>query len=232
MRTRLRTFLGSAAVALAASSTATAAEIVYDPANLAANLQQVAHHLELIARLDEQIRLQWQALENWEFTRLEELLEGFESLREPFELDSAYQTDDPAALIEQSYSLSLSTDESLDALRRDWIALERAALVNARVVQNRVVEEVGAAQSRVAEYVTRSNAAPGPTAATQAGNEILATLIEQLMALSALELSAGRAELEQEAAQQAARAYQAALRAQLHRPLVPSTAIPAGGGVR
>lgn len=81
-------------------------------------------------------------------------------------------------------------------------------LIQAQTLHNQVVIEMPNTQSRVAEFVERSNSAPGQTAVLQASNEMLATLAGQLQALQALEVSQTRIELEEDARRQAEEAFQ------------------------
>src|SRR6266481_3303934 len=63
------------------ASSAHAVQIVFDPKNLAVNIEQVLHHLEVIDRLEQHIRNQFRMLENWRFTRLDELLASMNLIR-------------------------------------------------------------------------------------------------------------------------------------------------------
>lgn len=176
-------------------------DIVFDPTNFGANVEQVLQNIEILARLNEQIRNQLRMLENWGFTQLGQLLASMQHVRGaldeagPLDVDHRYPIL-PRAYSERDY-------EAMRQLERHWLEAQRTALVHAETLQNRIVTEMPATQSRVAEYVQRANAAPGQTAVLQATNETLATLVGQLQTLQALEVSETRIELEEDAHRQA-----------------------------
>lgn len=206
---------------------APAAEIVFDPTNFGANVEQVLHHLEVIARLDEQIRNQFRMLENWRFSLLDELLGSMLAIRGP--LDSAGSLD-----LARRYPIvprvyAQRDTEAMRQLKRQWLEAQRRELAHAQALQNQVVAEMPRTQSRVAQYVERSNSAPGQTAAIQASNEVLATLAGQLQTLQAMEISQTRIELEDEAHRQAQAAFQRQRRAAMMRdwPTTTTTNRPA-----
>lgn len=188
-------------VSFAVLSTARATEIVFDPTNFGVNVEQVVHHLEMIARLEAQIRNQYRMLENWRFTRLDELLGSLQAIRGalddagPLELARRY----PIAPNEYARLDA----EAMDTMSRQWLESQRETLVHAQTLQNRTVAEIPDTQRRVSEYVQRANDAPGQTAVLQASNETLATLAAQLLTLQALEVAQTRVELEEDAHRQA-----------------------------
>ncbi len=183
-----------------------ASVIVLDPTNLIVNAEQVTHHVSLIARLDGQIRNQIQMLQNWDFTRLVELLASMQRV--------SASTEGVAGLdLAGEYSISPGayTDRDAEAmrdLRRGWIASRRQAVRQTQATQESVIAEMPATQQRVGEYVEQARIAPGQTAVLQASNETLATLTAQVQSLQALELTAIRIELEEVARQQALATFQ------------------------
>lgn len=192
---------------------ASAQVTVFDPFNYKVNKEQVHRHWQVIERLDKQIENQLLILENWEFTRLAPMLEAMRFVRAPLD-DAAeiFADTDLNGALEAQYPIDPKAYASRDAtdmaeLRRAWLASQRASVALARTVQNRVYKEMEPTQTRIDEYVAQSNVAPGPTAATQAGNEIIATLIAQLQAVHAREIADTRAELEREAQAQAEEAF-------------------------
>lgn len=176
-------------------------DIVFDPTNFGINVEQVLQELEIIARLEEQIRNQLRMLANWDFSQLDQLLASMQTIRQAL--------DDAGALdLAQRYSITprVYAQRNAQAMRqieRDWLESQRTALIHAQTLQNRAVHEMPATQQRVNQFVQRSNAAPGQTAVLQATNETLATLAGQLQTLQALDLSQTRLELEEEAKRQA-----------------------------
>lgn len=189
--------------------------IVFDPTNFGVNLEQVAHHLEVIARLDRQIRNQARMLENWQFTHLGQLLASMERIRGT--VAGVAAVDLPGL-----YSIEPGTYAGIDAeamqvLRRQRLESHRAAVVQARTAQHQVVSEMPGGQRRVRDYLERSRVSPGQTAVLQASNETIATLAAQLQDLQALELAEARVELEAEAQRQAEAAFHRQRRTALMR---------------
>jgi len=182
-----------------------AADIVFDPTNFGANVDQVLHTLEIISRLDQQIRNQRRMLENWRFTRLEELLASMNVIRQTIDAADALDLSGRYPIDATAYA-GLDA-EAVQALRRQWLESQRAEVLHGQNTQNRTVTEMPGTQTRVGEYVRRSNAAPGQTAVLQASNETLATLTAQLQNLQALEIAQSRNELEEDAHRQAQAAF-------------------------
>ena len=199
---RLRNIaLLAALVTVLAAPTSKAADIVFDPTNFGANVDQVLHTLEILTRLDQQIRNQYRMLENWRFSRLAELLASMNAIR---------QTVAPAAQVDLAGQYPIDAPayagldaEAVEALRRGWLESQRAGVLHTQALHARTVSEMPGTQARVSEYVERSNAAPGQTAVLQASNETLATLTAQLQNLQALEIAQTRTELEADAHRQA-----------------------------
>jgi len=190
---------------LAPLPTVRAAEIVFDPTNFGINVEQVLHHLEVIARLEEQIRNQFRMLENWRFTRLDELLVSMQSIRQVIDEAGALNLAQRYPILPRAYAQRDA--EAMQALKRQWLESQRQALIHAQALQNRTVSEMPGTRRRIGEYVERSNSAPGQTAVLQANNETLATLTAQLQNLQALDITQTRVELEEEAHRQAQAAF-------------------------
>jgi len=222
---RLRNIARLAALAaVLAVQTGRGADIVYDPTNFGANVDQVLDTLEILTRLDDQIRNQYRMLENWRFTRLEELLASMNAIR---------QTVAAAAPVDLAgqYSIDAQTYAGLDAeavaaLKQRWLESQRAGVLQIQALQARTVAEMAAAQARVGDYVERSNAAPGQTAVLQASNETLATLTAQVQNLQALEIAQTKAELEVDAQSQAEAAFQRQRRDAMMRDWPTGTTAP------
>ena len=204
-----------------------AAVIVFDPTNFGVNVEQVAHHLELIARLDRQIRNQLRMLENWRFSRLSELLASMEQVTGT--LDGVVGVDLPGRYPVDENAYAARDATQMADLRRQWLASHRAAVVLARSAQNQIVAEMPTTQQRIGEYLEHSRSAPGQTAVLQASNETIATLAAQLQSLQALELSESRVELEAEARRQAEATFQRQRRATLMRDWEPQGFLRATG---
>jgi P-type conjugative transfer protein TrbJ len=99
------------------------------------------------------------------------------------------------------------TDTSYQSLQSGWDEQERTVLIENRTVQNDTYLNLEPTADRIQAYVEHSNSAPGATAATQAGNEELATLVAQLQSRQAQEITDARNEVELDAREQAEEAY-------------------------
>lgn len=212
----------AATMALTIGRSTPAADIVFDPTNFGANVDQVLHTLEIISRLDQQIRNQRRMLENWRFTRLEQLLASMNVIRQTVDAAGALNVSARYPISESAYA-GLDAD-AVESLRRQWLESQRAEVLHSQNTQNLTVTEMPGTQARVGEYVSRSNSAPGQTAVLQAGNETLATLTAQLQNLQALEIAQSRNELEEEAHRQAQAAFHRQRRDALMRdwPVTPN----------
>lgn len=227
MRELWRRNISIAVVLLATPIVSVASVIVFDPTNFGVNLEQVAQHLELIARLDHQIRNQRQMLEHWNFTQLDELLASMARVQST--VQSATDLD-----LSSSYSIDPGAYASLDAdqletLGRQRLRSQRTATLRSRIVQIQVAEEMVATQERIADYVREAGDAPGQTAVLQASNETLAQLAGQLQSLQAVELAEMRVEIELEADRQAEAALRAQRRDVLMRDWASLAVSPHGG---
>ena len=189
------------------------ADIVFDPTNFAEAVAQVAQDIQLVEQFRQQVQNQLAMLKGWDFTQLGGILQSMgvwqQVLGQP---DGGYSTADPGTPLNQDYpsdpgSYAGTTDASLQAMQTRWDQEARRILVQNRTVQNDTVRDMAPTAERMNQYVEHSNAASGITAAVQAGNEELATLVAQLQALQAQELTDARGEVERDARAQAEEAY-------------------------
>jgi P-type conjugative transfer protein TrbJ len=200
--------LGVLSIAGAAS-----ADVVFDPSNFAQNVEQVAHQVEVLRQMEQQIQNQLQMLQHWEFTRLGDLIGGMQRIGQVLrDAGDVYTSGDPAGQLNEQYprdprDYQSTTHDDWIAQRLAWEQRQRDSLAENRTVQNRVYGELDPTRTRVAEYVEQSNAAPGATAAVQASNELTATLVAQLQAMQAMEVTDARGDAEREAQDQAEAAY-------------------------
>ena len=120
-----------------------------------------------------------------------------------------YQVQNVQAAIDTAYPLNfanLSSGQVL-ALQQQWQQNQRAALIENRQVQDQVVQQMPTTTSQVGRLVAASNSAPGATAAVQAGNQIVATLANQMQQLEVLEASDQRTLVQKQAIRQSQAAY-------------------------
>jgi P-type conjugative transfer protein TrbJ len=147
---------------------------------------------------------------------------------------TTYSSNDPGATLNQQYpddpnSYSGMSDGSIASMEDNWNREARKVLVENRTVQNDTYQSFQSTAQRIGQYVDHSNAAPGATAAMQAGNEELATLVAQLQTLQAQEITDARGETERTAQQQAEEAYgeqqRLAVRGGWASPAAPSSSL-------
>lgn len=203
---------------------------VIDPSNLAVNVEKALQHLEMIKRMQLQIRNQMLMLENWKFTRLDDVLGDMQRIRRATGAPgTSGSPSNPAASglsdsasIDTTYPINQNATHApnlpgIENMREQWMRQQRQTIVRARTVQNVAYQQLSTSQARIDEYVQESNRAPGTTAAVQAGNEIIGTQIAQLQTLQALEIADAKAELERHAHRQARQSQSNHLRGFLFR---------------
>jgi P-type conjugative transfer protein TrbJ len=121
------------------------------------------------------------------------------------------------------------TDASYQSMQTGWDQEERSVLIENRTVQNQTYLNLQPTAQRIQSYVEHSNSASGATSAMQAGNEEVATLVAQLQALQAQEITDARAEVERDAQAQAEQAYalqqQQAVRGDWANPAQPTSSV-------
>jgi P-type conjugative transfer protein TrbJ len=195
---------------------------VLDVSNLAQAIEMVRHQVETVERLQAQIEQQKLMLQHWDFTQLDDVLQRMDALRDQLEqAGNIYTRPDPTPIFNRQFPTTFDESElsvnPVNSLREAWAESYRQTLVENRRVQNTVYTDLGATRLRVDAYIQQSNSAPGVTATVQAGNELTATLIQQVQALQTLEISQARAQVEQEARRQSEEEYSRQLRDWLNR---------------
>lgn len=195
---------------------------VFDISNFMQAVKQVQNGVQQIEQLKAQIENQKKMLQGWNFSQIDDTLRRFDAVRG--ELDRAgnlYRSTNPRQQLDGQFPTTFEDHTLVDNptvnLREQWLARQRDALTENRRVQNVVYADLAATRRRVSEYIEKSNAAPGMTAAVQANNELTATLIQQLQALQTLEISRARAEVEADAQRQSEEQYARQLHAWLNR---------------
>ena len=233
-RSKKRILIVAAAAALAVPAAAFA-DVVFDPTNFAEAVEQVAQEVQLVEQFRQQIQNQLAMLQNWGFTQLPGILQSMNVWQQVFgQAGATYSSTDPGTTLNSQYpsdpgSYANTSESSMDGIRSGWDQEQRNVLIENRTVQNDTYRDLQPTADRVQVYVERSNAAPGPTAATQAGNEELATLVAQLESLQALEITDARGDVERDAQEQAEQAYaeqqRQAVRGDWSNPQPPSTSL-------
>jgi P-type conjugative transfer protein TrbJ len=203
-----------AAVLAAVPLTAMGTTIVFDPTNYAKAVEQLRQDVQMVTELRTQIQNQLQMIQNWGFSQLTSILQSMDGLRSVFDdaRDVYASVSSPVEQLKTLFPESPATfatmaESQVADLRQQWQERGRAALVENRNVQNQVQQDLAPTADRIQQYVEKSNAAPGVTAAVQAGNEELATVVAQVQALQALEITDGRTDAELQAQLQAEDAY-------------------------
>ena len=213
MTSRSKILLAATAAAVAMAPVAAIGDVVIDPANLAQAVVQVTQDIQLVETFRQQVQNQVAMLKGWGYTRLPDLMKDMATWQQVFgAAGTTYTSADPGPGLDRQYPTSPGTyagesDPAMASRRAAWAAEDRRVLVENRTVQDAAYAALKPTADRVGEYVRRGNAAPGVTAATQAGNETLATVVAQLQTLQAQEVTDGRGEAERLARDQAEAAY-------------------------
>ena len=202
-----------AATAALSIPAAAFADVVFDSTNFVEAVEQVAQEVQLVEQFRQQIQNQLAMLRNWGFTQLPGILQSMNVWQQVFgQAGTTYSSIDPATTLNNQYpsdpgSYANTSDAALATMRTGWDQEERNVLIENRTVQNDTYLDLQPTAQRIQAYIEKSNSAPGPTAATQAGNEELATLVAQLQSLQAQEITDARGDVERDAQDQAEQAY-------------------------
>ena len=235
MTRKKKLLIAAVSAALVAPTAAVAETIVFDPTNYIQAVLQVKDDVQLVEQFNQQIQNQLSMLQNWGFTQLSGILQSMNVWQQVFgQAGPTYSSTDPGELLNNQYPSAPSNYATMSAssyhsMENGWDQEERSVLVENRTVQNDTYLNLQPTADRVQAYIEHSNAAPGATAATQAGNEELATVIAQVQSLQAQEITDGRAEVERDAEEQAEEAYaeqqRQAVRADWASPPQPTTSM-------
>lgn len=231
----LRIAVGLAAATVLAPAAGYAMEVVFDPTNFVQQVEQVAQQVEMVQQLRQQVQNQLQMLRGWGFTRLQGILQSMGQWQQVFGGQGGpYASGNPGETLNQQYptdpgAYATTSDTDAQHMRDQWDQEQRRVLIENRTVQNHVYLDLAPTAQRMGEYVQKSNAAPGATAAVQAGNEELATLVAQLQAMQAQEITDARGDAELAAQEQAEAAYaeaqRLAVRGTWDNPQPPATGL-------
>ena len=211
-RSKKRLLVIAAAAALCVPAAALA-DIVFDPTNFAQAVEQVTQEVQLVEQFRQQIQNQLAMLRPWGFTQLPGILQSMNLWQQVFgRAGTTYSSTDPGTTLNSQYpadpdNYANTSDTSMASMRSGWDQEQRNVLIENRTIQNDTYRDLQPTADRVQAYVEKSNSAPGATAATQAGNEELATLVAQLQSLQALEITDARGDVERDAQDQAEQAY-------------------------
>jgi type IV secretion system protein TrbJ len=228
-------FLIVAATAALLVPTAAFADIVFDPTNFAEAVIQVADDVQMVDQLYQEVTNEVAMLKSWNFTQLPGILQSMNVWQQVFgQAGTTYSSTDPGSTLNSQYPSDPSnyanmTDASFQAMETGWDQEERSVLIENRMVQNQTYLNLQPTAQRIQSYVEHSNSASGATSAMQAGNEEVATLVAQLQALQAQEITDARAEVERNAQDQAEQAYalqqQQAVRGDWANPQQPTSSM-------
>jgi P-type conjugative transfer protein TrbJ len=227
--------LAAAAAALLTPTAGYSVQIVFDPTNFTQIVEQVGQDVELVTQFHQEIQNQLSMLQGWGFTELGGILQSMSLYQQVFSAaGDVYSSLQPGDLLNNQFpdlpaSFKSVTNGQIASMRQSWDQEEREVLIENRTVQNDTYLDMAPTAQRIQEYVEHSNAAPGATAAVQAGNEELATVVAQIQSIQAQEITTGRTEVEQDAEEQAEEAYaeqqRQAVRGDWANPPPPSTSL-------
>jgi type IV secretion system protein TrbJ len=225
----------AAATAILFVPAAAFADIVFDPTNFAEAVLQVADDVQMVDQLYQEVTNEVAMLKSWNFTQLPGILQSMNIWQQVFgQAGATYSSTDPGNTLNSQYPSDLTSyanisDTAIHSMRSGWDQEERSVLVENRTVQNETYLNLQPTAQRIQSYVEHSNSASGATSAMQAGNEEVATLVAQLQALQAQEITDARAEVERDAQDQAEQAYaeqqRQAVRGDWTNPQQPSTTL-------
>ena len=228
-------FLIFAATAALLVPTAAFADIVFDPTNFAEAVIQVADDVQMVDQLYQEVTNEVAMLKSWNFTQLPGILQSMNIWQQVFgQAGTTYSSTNPGSTLNSQYpsdpgNYANMTDSSYQSMQSGWDQEERSVLVENRTVQNETYLNLQPTAQRIQSYVEHSNSASGATSAMQAGNEEVATLVAQLQALQAQEITDARAEVERDAQDQAEQAYaeqqRQSVRGDWTNPQQPSTTL-------
>jgi type IV secretion system protein TrbJ len=189
------------------------ADIVFDPTNFVEAVLEVADDVEMVDQLYQEVTNGVAMVKSWNFTQLPGLLQNMNVWQQVFgQAGSTYSSTDPGSTLNSQYPSAPSTyarmtDASYQSMQSGWDQDTRNVLIENRTVQNQTYLNLQPTAQRIQSYVEHSNSASGATAAMQAGNEEVATLVAQIQTLQAQEITDARAEVERNARDQAEQAY-------------------------
>ena len=150
-------------------------------------LENDARMLENDARMLQGIGTNNVAGLNSLFNRIAGLFEQTEGI--------GFQSVELADLFSEKYP-KLYNDPSfaeLEAKKREWLAEQQSKTREAMEMQSQVTRNMGQTNAAVSATIRASQAAPGQTAAIQAGNQLLSVLSSQVQELQAVLISQSRA---------------------------------------
>lgn len=213
MRRSKKRILIVAATTLLFLPVAARADIVFDPTNFVEAVLEVADDVEMVDQLYQEVTNGVAMVKSWNFTQLPGLLQNMNVWQQVFgQAGSTYSSTDPGNSLNSQYpsgptSYASMTDSGYQTMQSGWDQEERNVLIENRTVQNQTYLNLRPTAQRIQSYVEHSNSASGATAAMQAGNEEMATLVAQIQTLQAQEITDARAEVERNARDQAEQAY-------------------------
>ena len=203
-------------IALSPSLTTPAhALIVFDPSNYAQNVLTAARSLEQITNQITSLQNQAQMLINQAknlaslpFSALQTLQQNVQRTQQLLQQAQgiAFNVQQIDQMFSQKYgSVSMSaTDQQLITDARSRWHNTVGGLQDAMRVQAGVVSNIDTSRTQMSALVSQSQSATGALQATQAGNQLLALLAQQLADLTAVGATNGRAQMLTEAERMAA----------------------------
>ena len=175
-------------------------DVIFDPANFAQHLLILEQHAQQLLQLKQQVEQMDAMLKGWDFSRLDETLAQMERIHDALD-EIGTSMGDLATRFPSDWSAGNphDADATINPRQRQWRGEQRVRAEQTVRLHQAVAEGMAETRGRVAEYVQKSNAAPGQLAAQQATNELLAVQVQQLQEMQALEIAALRTELEKQA---------------------------------
>jgi P-type conjugative transfer protein TrbJ len=189
---------------LLSSASAQAWIVVHDPTNLIQNLQTKLNTVQMLTNQARQIANDIQMLQNWarELTslpycalpQLQIQLAGLDGLLRSasgiaYDINSIKNTFNNTY---PAYGASWQPGQAYSTQYDVWLQQTRSGVYNAMVTQG-VVTNIPADTATLSNLVSYSQSATGNLQALQAGNQVSALMVKQLMQLEAMVAADGRA---------------------------------------
>lgn len=189
--------------------------IVFDPSNYAQNvltaarsLEQITHQITSLQNQAQMLINQARNLANLPYSALQQLQQNVQKTQQLLSQaqNIAFNVQQVDQMFSQKYgSVSMSaTDHQLIADARSRWQNTVGGLQDAMRVQAGVVSNIDTNRTQMSALVSQSQSATGALQATQAGNQLLALLAQQLADLTAVGAANGRAQMLTEAERTAA----------------------------
>lgn len=170
--------------------------LVFDAQRFAQQVQEIRSELQWIESLVRHLENDAQMLRHLDYSNLGGWSTGLQRVESAVSRIDALGNEPSrmAQHLEQRWPIRWPVGQAgesaaYESTREAWLARERATQADCRALQNGVVAEMPAVESRVDDLIERSNSAEGTTAALQARTQLNGELSGEITKLQTLRLS-------------------------------------------